>query len=364
MKTFAAFFALVATARAAPLVLRQAASVPDAATIARLAPDLGATPPLKPSGFGDCLGPVNGPDGQPARVPCACPPTRDDFIRALTANVQAGFAVNNTVVKVTFPTGDSLNDKHGRITASAITLQNLAGPGKGCPLVATTLGVQSKQLDQGGSNNNAPSPAVPAPASSTAAAPATDNTTVEETAASSPTAAAPTQPAAPSSTAPATGSAPAPADLIAQLAPDLGATPPLAPTGFGDCEGPVKGADGKPARVPCACPPTREAFIKALTENVLAGFAVNNTAVKVTFPTGDSFADRHGRITASAITLQNLEGPGKGCPLVATTLGVQSNQLDQMEKSGSPPPPLGTFLKAPAPRRRASLLRSALAFAF
>jgi hypothetical protein len=102
----------------------------------------------------------------------------------------------------------------------------------------------------------------------------------------------------------------------------------------------VNGTDGQPARVPCACPPTREHFLAALTANVLAGRAVNNTVVAVSFPTGNSFADYHGRITASAITLQNLEGPGKGCPLVATTLGVQSKQLDQMEKSRSAPPPL------------------------
>jgi hypothetical protein len=61
----------------------------------------------------------------------------------------AGFAVNNTVVKMSFPLGDSVQDKQGRITAAAITLQNLEGPGKGCPLVSTTLGLQSKALDAG-----------------------------------------------------------------------------------------------------------------------------------------------------------------------------------------------------------------------
>jgi hypothetical protein len=124
-----------------------APGVPDDATIARLAPDLGASQPLPPSGAGDCLGPVNGPDGKPARVPCQCPPTRENYIAQLTANVRASKAIHNPSVGISFPVGDSVADKQARITAAAITLQNLDGPGKGCPLVSTTLGVQSKALD-------------------------------------------------------------------------------------------------------------------------------------------------------------------------------------------------------------------------
>jgi hypothetical protein len=82
MKTIAVLTTIVLAVRAAPIsILRRAdAPIPDAATIARLAPDLGATPPLNPTGFGDCEGPVTGSDGKPARVPCACPPTREAFI--------------------------------------------------------------------------------------------------------------------------------------------------------------------------------------------------------------------------------------------------------------------------------------------
>ena len=64
-------------------------------------------------------------------------------------------------------------------------------------------------------------------------------------------------------------------------------------------------------------------WLQALTTNVLAGKAVNNTAVAITFPTGSSVADQQGRINAAAVTLQNLVGPGQGCPLVSTTLGVR-----------------------------------------
>jgi hypothetical protein len=113
------------------------------------------------------------------------------------------------------------------------------------------------------------------------------------------------------------------AALIAALAPSLGATPPLPPTGFGDCVGPVRNAS-----VPCSCPPPHAAYLAALAANVLAGHALNNTGVPVTFPTGNTTADAHARITAAAVTLQNLEGPGVGCPLTSTTLGVQAAALD------------------------------------
>lgn len=92
--------------------------------------------------FGDCSGPVQ-PDGSVKRVPCACPPTRPDFIDALLANIEAGRAVNNPSVRVTFPIGGSKEDQHARITAASITLQNLDGPGQGCPNASTTFAVSA-----------------------------------------------------------------------------------------------------------------------------------------------------------------------------------------------------------------------------
>jgi hypothetical protein len=55
---------------------------------------------------------------------------------------------------------------------------------------------------------------------------------------------------------------------------------------------------------------------------VAAGHAVNNPSVAVTFPTDDSNASKAARIQASLVTLQNLKGPGVGCPAASTTLRV------------------------------------------
>jgi hypothetical protein len=55
---------------------------------------------------------------------------------------------------------------------------------------------------------------------------------------------------------------------------------------------------------------------------VAAGHAVNNPSVAVTFPTDDSNASKAARNQASLVTLQNLNGPGVGCPAASTTLRV------------------------------------------
>lgn len=70
------------------------------------------------------------------------------------------------------------------------------------------------------------------------------------------------------------------------------------------------------------CPPDNATYIAALQANVAAGFAVNNTVVAVPFPTDDSSASQATRINAALVTLQNLEGAGKGCPASSTTLLV------------------------------------------
>lgn len=207
----------------------------------------------------------------------------------MNANVAAGKAVNNPSVAVTFPTGNSKNDQLGRIQAALVTLQNLNGPGKGCPAVSTTLLAQQKAISEG----TAPPPAA-APAPAPAPAP------------------------------PASGNA---GGVDPALVPDLGFTAGLNPTGTGDCDGAVNGADGKPIKIPCACPPDRDTFIKALSANVAAGKAVNNPSVGVSFPTDNSKQSKLARIEASLVTLQNLNGPGKGCPAVSTTLQAQQKQI-------------------------------------
>uniref|UniRef100_A0A0W0GAE6 Uncharacterized protein n=1 Tax=Moniliophthora roreri TaxID=221103 RepID=A0A0W0GAE6_MONRR len=191
-----------------------------------LVPEFGLSSGLNPTGTGDCDG-INGPNGQPIKIPCACPPERGAFLQSLNANVNAGRAVNNPGVPVSFPTDNSKESQIARIQAALVTLQNLNGPGAG-----------------------------------------------------------------------------------------------LNPTGTGDCDG-IPGPDGKPIKVPCACPPDRNSFIQSLSANVAAGHAVNNPSVALSFPTGNSNADKAARINASLITLQNLRGPGVGCPAASTTLLAQ-----------------------------------------
>jgi hypothetical protein len=268
-----------------------------------LIPEFGVQTGVNPDGTGNCEGIPNA-QGVPAKIPCACPGDRNDFVQQLNANVNAGFAIHNPSVKLSFPTDDSKASQHARINAASITLQNLRGPGVGCPIVATTFQAQDAAIDSGAAPA-APAPAAPAPAAPAPAAPA-------------PAAPAPANNAAP---APAAG-APSAAQ-ISQLAPDLGFQSGVNPTGTGDCDGAVNGANGQPIKVPCACPPSRDAFIAALTRDAQAGFAVNNPTVKVNFGTGNTKNDLISRIQTSLVTLQNLNGPGKGCPAVSTTLSAQ-----------------------------------------
>ena len=50
-------------------------------------------------------------------------------------------------------------------------------------------------------------------------------------------------------------------EQIDALTPPFGHDANVNPTGSGDCDGAVNGADGKPIKVPCACPPDRTVFI-------------------------------------------------------------------------------------------------------
>jgi len=300
------FTAFALPALSAPVEFKRQSAVPDPATITQLAPDLGFTAGLNPTGTGDCDGAVNGPNGQPIKVPCACPPAPDVYIPALIKNVQAGFAVNNPSVKVSFPTGNSKQDQSARITAASITIQNLNGPGKGCPFVSTKLGALQQAINAG---TDTPTPANPPPASTPTSTP------VNNTPANTPV-----------NTTPANGTPDA--ATITQLAPQLGFQSGLNPTGTGDCDGAINGADGKPIKIPCACPPAQGVYISQLIANVQAGKALNNPTVSVSFPTGNSKADKLARLTAASITLQNLNGPGKGCPVVSTTFPLQQKAIN------------------------------------
>ncbi|KAI0035225.1 hypothetical protein K488DRAFT_43823 [Vararia minispora EC-137] len=280
--------ALVATVSSVPMAVRKRDVNPN------LVPQFGFQSGVNPTGTGDCDGAVNDASGQPIKIPCSCPPDRTSFIQELNANVAVGHVLNNPTVQLSFPEDNSTASQLARLNAAAVTLQNLNGPGKGCPIVSTTFSAQQKAIEAKASGSSAATPAV-----SSALIP------------------------------------PPPPSPISQLAPNLGFSAGLNPTGTGDCDGAVNGADGKPIKIPCACPPTQDVFIQAhsqhLVSDVQAGHAVNNPTVHVSFPTDGSVASQLARINTALVTIQNLNGPGKGCPAVSTTLQAQQKALQAQQ---------------------------------
>jgi hypothetical protein len=290
--TFVISSLLVASVSGAPAKLVRRGVDPN------LVPQFGLQAGINPTGTGDCDGITNAA-GQVVKIPCSCPPDRGSFIASLSGNVAAGQVVNNPSVKVSFPTDNSKASQLARIQTAIVTLQNLRGPGVGCPAASTTFLAQQKAIAAGpdtGSPAPAPAPASPAPAPK------------------SPTSA----PASP---------APAPVGGVdPNLVPQFGLQAGLNPTGTGDCDG-IKNAAGQVVKIPCSCPPDRNSFIASLSANVAAGHAVNNPGVAVSFPTDNSKASKLVRIQAALVTLQNLRGPGVGCPAASTTFVAQQQAI-------------------------------------
>lgn len=133
-------------AAAAPPPPPPLAAPPAGGSVRALAPEFGHAAGVNPTGTGDCDGAVNGPDGRPIKIPCFCPPDREEFLTQLEANVAAGVAVNNRGVSVSFPLDNSPQAESARITASLITLQNLRDAGQGCPAASTTLLARQRAL--------------------------------------------------------------------------------------------------------------------------------------------------------------------------------------------------------------------------
>ncbi|KAK0185727.1 hypothetical protein F5146DRAFT_1071250 [Armillaria mellea] len=113
-----------------------------------LIPEFGVQAGVNPTPTGDCDG-ITGPNGSPILIPCTCPPDRNTFIQSLNANVNAGFAVNNPSVLVSFPEDNSQASQLARIQTALVTLQNLNGPGVGCPAASTTFLAQQAAIQQG-----------------------------------------------------------------------------------------------------------------------------------------------------------------------------------------------------------------------
>ncbi|TFY70503.1 hypothetical protein EVG20_g2493 [Dentipellis fragilis] len=139
-------------------------------------------------------------------------------------------------------------------------------------------------------------------------------------------------------------------EQVAALAPPLGFQSGVNPTGTGDCDGAVNGADGKPIKIPCACPPSQDVYIQQLTDNANAGEAIHNPTVKLSFPLGSSKEDQLARLNAASDTLQNLNGPGQGCPIVSTTFQAQNQAISNgqpLPASAAPAAPAATSAAAP-----------------
>jgi len=279
------FSAVVSSISAAPALPKRSSIKRD--VDAALIPQFGHAAGLNPTGTGNCDGTTNSA-GAVVEVPCSCPPDRDLFIQALNANVAAGHAVNNPSVAVSFPTDNSKASQLARLHTATVTLQNLRGPGVGCPSASTTFNQQAQAIQDGTS--------VTPPAAAAAAPP-------------------PAPVSAPPPSTPSGG-------VDVALVPQFGHAAGLDPTGTGNCAG-ITNSAGAVIEVPCSCPPDRNSFIQSLNANVAAGHAVNNPSVAVSFPTDNSKASQLARIDAAIVTLQNLRGPGVGCPAASTTFVAQ-----------------------------------------
>jgi len=109
------------------------------------------------------------------------------------------------------------------------------------------------------------------------------------------------------------------------LVPEFGVQAGTNPDGTGNCDG-IKNPQGQVVKIPCSCPPDRNAFIQQLSNNAAAGHAINNPGIAVTFSNDaadQSNPTKIARIQAAIVTLQNLNGPGVGCPAASTTFSSQ-----------------------------------------
>ncbi|KAJ7044943.1 hypothetical protein C8F04DRAFT_941078 [Mycena alexandri] len=284
-----------------------------------LVPQFGIVAGTNPTGTGDCDG-VNG-----IKIPCSCPPDRNSFIQSLSADVAAGHNINNPSVLSPFPTDGSTASQIVRLQTSITALQNLHGPGVGCPASATTFLAQIAALQ-----NGTPAPAAPKPAAKPAPKPAAKPAPKPAAKPAPKHAAKPASKPAPKPAAkpapkpapkPAAKPAPAAKGVDATLVPQFGVSPGVNPTGTGDCTG-INGI-----KIPCSCPPSRASFIASLSANVAAGHDIHNPAVLAPFPTDNSKASQITRIQTSISSLQNLFGPGVGCPAASTTFSAQLKAL-------------------------------------
>ncbi|KAJ7104933.1 hypothetical protein C8R44DRAFT_807275 [Mycena epipterygia] len=336
-----------------------------------LVPPFGVMPGVKPTSTGDCDG-FGG-----IKIPCSCPPNRNSFLTSLNANVAAGHATNNPNFATPFPTDLSTTSEITRLQTCIITLQNLFGSGVGCPAESTTYAARLAFLQSGvptvdpslvppfgvtpdvnptatgdcdgvggmkipcscppdreffiealtvnvraGHATNNPSFAAPFPTDASKGSQIARLQTLILTlqnlygvGVGCPAAASTTfaiQLADLQSGTPSVDPA---------LVPVFGITAGVNPTATGDCDG-----EGG-IKIPCSCPPDRGFYIEALSADVAAGHATNNPSFAAPFPTDASKGSQITRLQTCIIALQNLFGPGVGCPVASTTYLQQLQAL-------------------------------------
>ncbi|KAF7331908.1 hypothetical protein MKEN_00071100 [Mycena kentingensis (nom. inval.)] len=281
----------------------------------------GIEPNTNPTGTGDCDG-VKG-----IKIPCSCPPAFDEYVAALSQNVDAGHDVYNPGVPAPFPTDTSLSSQITRLQTQLSTLQNLHGPGVGCPAAATTWSFQLADLIAA---NSQPATAQDAPTS--AAAPPTDmipNPSLAAQNSSSPTvpAPSPTDAAPPGHVVTPAAATVAPSSnnstlVPAELVVPFGVQRNTNPTGTGDCDG-LNGI-----KIPCSCPPTEQEYLTSLSMNVANGHDVNNpTVCPGAFP-DRQFREISDRETTDAV----VDAAGKQKPVWGSAF---SNIPPEPSRTGS-----------------------------
>ncbi|KAJ7104936.1 hypothetical protein C8R44DRAFT_715595 [Mycena epipterygia] len=335
-----------------------------------LVPPFGVRPGVNPTATGDCDG-FGG-----IKIPCSCPPDRNSFLASLNANVAAGHATNNPSFATPFPTDLSTTSEITRLQTCIITLQNLFGSGVGCPAESTTYAARLAFL-QSGVPTVDPSLVPPfgvIPGINATATGDCDGVGGIKVPCSCPPdreffiEALTTNVLAGDATNNPSFAAPFPTDasqgsqiarlqteiltlqnlygagvgcpvesttfglqlaflqsgtpsVDSSLVPLFEITAGVNPTPTGDCDG-----EGGIA-IPCSCPPDREFFIELLSTDVAAGHATNNPSFAAPFPTDASTNAQITRLQTSIIALQNMFGPGVGCPVASTTFLQQLQAL-------------------------------------
>jgi hypothetical protein len=119
-------------ALALPNLLDRSAPSTTARLNTALVPQFGVTAGAGPDGRGNCLG-ANAA-GAAVKIPCFCPPNRQDFLAQMTIAVQQGSFLGTPISFNNNAADTSVDTNKRRATAALIVLQSFNGTkGVGCP---------------------------------------------------------------------------------------------------------------------------------------------------------------------------------------------------------------------------------------